>query len=149
MNNNTEITRFVAILIGAVVLIAFSSFMIGYCYKESQVVKDQMKIVENTAQTLFADTCYKFLKDKDGFAWKLDIPEEITEVSSYDEPELDLLYAFRDDGGDIHIRLTKWRASRASLGIIDPPQDDPEEQILNHSKIPNTPNKPKLPTENN
>lgn len=76
----------------------------GYEQKQNEQRMDKLANVINTWQTpndLFVDSSFKYL---DGH--RLDIPDEISEVSWYDDEELDLIAAFIDDGGDIHFAFT-------------------------------------------
>lgn len=86
-------------------------------YPDGYKVAEKLFVPLSSTQVLdeyFVDSCYNYL---DGS--KLDLPEEIMSVTSYDDPQLDLFIGYMDDGGDIHFQFLGQRINRIEVpGVL-------------------------------
>jgi len=76
----------------------------GYQYQQDEKVINQLSNDVNSMlapEDFFVDSSYQYLEGH-----RLDIPDEISQVSWYDDKNIDLMAVFIDDGGDIHLGYT-------------------------------------------
>jgi len=90
----------------AYIFIISIGFMIGkgYQHQKDEKIINQLSNDVNSMlapEDFFVDSSYQYLEGH-----RLDLPDEISEVSWYDDKEIDLMAVYIDDGGDIHLGFT-------------------------------------------
>jgi hypothetical protein len=91
----------ISVLLLTMVFIGVMFYIADISNKEREHRKELYSLKCFNPEDFFTDTSYQYLE-----GYRLDIPNEISTLSHYDDREFDLLVAYVDDGGDIHLGFT-------------------------------------------
>jgi hypothetical protein len=104
----------IIVFFGSMIFMLALGFFTGVGYKLHAMTPYMNTLEDRDVSNFIADTSYNYL---DGHL--IDLPNEIAEVSWYDDKYIDLMYCFMDDGGDIHLQFTGKKVLRDSLHLDD------------------------------
>lgn len=107
---------------GSMLFIGSLCFMMGKAYNHDKDIKLIQSLQQRDVSHYIVDGSEQYLDSQ-----MIDIPDEISTVSWYDDPEFDLMFVFKDDAGDIHLGFTGKTISRDSLHFDDMNTDDHSE----------------------
>jgi hypothetical protein len=107
---------------GSMIFIGSLCFMMGSAYKE-----DKLKIVISDLQKRDVSRFISDNSQRNLEGYVLDIPEEFSQLTDYDDDKLDLLFGYRDDAGDYHLGFTGKQIDRDSLHLDEMDTDDHSE----------------------
>lgn len=121
MKKYLDVILDVTFIIGCLLFIFFMGFFTGKGYELQKYEKRVAEIEKSFekdflfTEDFFVDSSYQYLEGH-----RLDIPNEISTLTHYGDREFDLLAAFIDDGGDIHLGFTGKSIKREEfLGMRD------------------------------
>jgi hypothetical protein len=97
---------------GSMLFVGSLCFIMGKAYNHDKDIKLIETLQQRDVSNYINDGAEGYL---DGNL--IDIPDEISTVSWYDDPEFDLMFVYKDDAGDIHLGFTGKTISRDSLHL--------------------------------